>query len=729
MENYNNSAEFISGKIVSKKTLDGSSFWERCFPYDTFFIFTIKDTEGNLYECFSSNDADIGDEVTALSCRKVNGTDSAVIIDTALKEIINHNENFIEYLAHRFNHDYIFDRSKNTVFRIESDRDDIEEKLSSEVGNGKFINATIESCRPKDLRSFCKAYFIVDFPSGNANETLHFKFSQFLDYETSLHTEIIIYVYKGRDGLLHFMPIAPCFSDFILSLNEEKRLFIEKFFGSPEFKVIGRLLNESGKNLFIEGNTLKVIVTSTALGTVVGRNHYRSRALSVFQPNYSHYDIDLYVNVNQPVSIGTILDAVIKKNKIGKYIFSHEKKREKKTAELAETPVTEHKTDENISGDDSSSEMYLDNVETLLTVHDGETLIVKSTENSKFNTNNFNAALTNGTLWGIHFDVLDWISTLKFATHNLLFRLMIADILPHDISALTPSQLNSLERMKTSKLVQQTICETDKDGNTFEFQKDRIVRAYFKPINNLIDKLEKLGLVETMRFSMEDLGSNYISKILVITHQGRNLLNALERTPRPFDSFFGVTPPRVIKKRLAANHLLVTYLSVLKEHFPVTIKDVEFTPSLITKNEEEFFRAGFLMTLHNENGDELKIICEAVRNTAGITKSFDELEINEKIPRILRTLNIIAAENKKNFCLSLVTTSFEEMNKISEFVYSSIKEEGESFSDRVHVFLSYDELLTDNELTNTHFELDKTSGNIKRIENLTERFKNLTAES
>lgn len=720
MDKFNSSIVIFKGTVIKEIHTDQTSFWKKFFWQDLFFVYEIKDDENRSFECISAVKLEIGSVCEAISCRNVNGTDTAVRVEDNIKEKLCVSENFIEFFTYRFNNDFIRDREKSGVFNITADCDDIEAKIKNHIGKGKFIQAIIEGCRAKSARSFCKAYFRAEIPDEIGN-TIRFKLELFLDYEASIHSSILIYIYTGRDGLLHYLPVAPRFSRFLLSKFKGNISDLEDFFSSFEFKAIGRLLSESGKFLFEEGSTLKAVITSSVLGTVSGRNHYRSRPISAYSPYHGPYDVDLYVN--HAVELGAVVEATLKKNSIGKFIFSNDKKKDKKP-EAWEDPL---RSEKNIEAEEqsyvASMESPFDNIENLLTVHAGEKLLIKSSQNSKFNTDNFYAALTSGSLWSLHFDVMHYISTLKYATHNMIFRLICAGIIPHDTLGLTEIQQNLLKKLSEAQILQKTVTGLDDDGNITEITKDCTIRGYFTALNHFIDRLERLALVETMRFSTDEEEKGFISRVLVVSSHGHGLLDSMERTGRPFDAFFGVTPPKIIKKRLSANQLLVSFLCALKAHFPVTIKDVEFTPSLITKNEEEAFRADFLMNLKSENGNLLKIVCESVRNTAGITKDFDELEIKEKLPRILRTLFSIASDEKKPISLCLVATSFEEMQNTADRVFDEIKNNDESIKKYVHILLSYDEIIADTDLCDTLFELDSENGRLKRIPDCTQKFK------
>jgi len=236
-------------------------------------------------------------------------------------------------------------------------------------------------------------------------------------------------------------------------------------------------------------------------------------------------------------------------------------------------------------------------------------------------------------------------------------------------------------------------------------------------------KLQELGLIEAVGFRTRE-GSITSSKVLIITQQGANLLQALRRrSGSKFDNFAYLRSARQIKTVLSANQLAITYLQGLNRYCPIPMDHLQINPCIILRPEgatkDAVVRPGFtLLARKNPEHKGLLLVGESIRNTVGLSRELDDQNIREKIPRMLEIVRSSALLQDQHTVLTFIFTTYDEMMAYAGFIREALDKLAPA--EKFHLYLTYDLLLM-GELDGSHFRFHPETGAVERVPKLTEQ--------
>ena len=502
---------------------------------------------------------------------------------------------------------------------------------------------------------------------------------------------IRVFVCRGWEEVncLHVMPLSNDFSRWYGRLEERQQRAFSAFVSSVGCRVIGQALYYSGKNgMKADEGTIRVMFHSTFEPLQpISMARFPEQIKIKFKTTTRHFAGDiLTVQVNRSESGN--LRCVERRAQFGGGDSA---------GNLNDNgnSLTGTAPDEEV--DDGGNGV----ITGLFLYREAEIMAAAEQKTPKFDVNTFQTKVMEGRIGPLQYDLIEMIGCYQYATTNMLYRLVLSGYLPTNPYELSPAQTELVAMLRPQEC--KTPCSVLEGDSIYEMQLTRTSQEFVA----LMKELQQSGLVAAKRFKAPRRQPTN-TNVLVLRDAGGKLMRALRRNGTKVDEFAFAYPVRWIKEILSVNQLNVVYICALNQRYAV---DPDIKMQKVLSAADCHARFGYCMTLRSrQNNAEVDFLGESVRNTVGASKACDDMDINEKMPRLLHVANELSKENEKHTVLTVVYASYDEMKERARDlweVYSQMDR-----SEYFHLYLTYD-MLTAGSLEGMHFVFDET-GALKR---------------
>ncbi len=669
---------FENGTVVGNSTESGNVF-KLPKALGKYYTTKVELESGTVVNCYSFSSYCAEDSVNGFTLRKINDVLSGVIIDENLTDF---DEGFSEYESFMLCQNY---RSLRQEAKV-SDEGFVREYIKQNSG-AYLVKSTVKTCIANNIKAkrfkYCRSELVAPF--GNCNIKIT---NCPIDYYVDNNEQIYVYFYIDFKEQLHILPIAKCFNRLI----DENYENVVKLLSDKNFLLAGFTLFESQKGKWKTDEKVRIIITSTAInGKGKGEQCY-ARAISMYPENANEIDFDaVYYCELTPPAVGTVFEAYIKSD--------HSFRKQPRIIENSGNDREKFK----VSFSDDA-----------LTVKEKD---VFSVAPGKFDNYEFESAVKRGDIGTLHYDVLNWIGILGFATEMDILRLILNGIIPENAESLSKEQ---------RKTVSELINESNTVSAEFADQERRIVNYnnYFGFIlpKKIINKLSGQGLINKACFSTGNK-KDKTATILYITKMGRELLAVLGKNKVKCDSYAVLRTPLYVKRILASNQLLNSLLDAFCKWGEFQYEDVSVLPTVILDTSEteetDLARVGFSVDI-TKNDNTVTFMGDAVRNMVGLSKNLDRKNMEDKIPRMFNVISNLAKNTGNHNVLILTFVSYEEI----ELWLKNMSDALEKYADSeyFHFYITYDGL-TRGDITGGLFEIK--DGQLTSVSNVEEEIQRL----
>ncbi len=560
------------------------------------------------------------------------------------------------------------------------------------------------------------------FPTLLKNHSSNVKFKTNLNFNTDIDDKIYFLNYIENENS-HLFSIHPLFSCWISSLEKSHP---DNFEALKEF-LTSELFIFMGKNLRIsKSNYDSLHFGGIYRAVIVDSSKHLAQLLSIGRPEKMHLTVFPYIP-NDKITV-TDNDAVtveaIEQNgetilKIVNLIIKHEKRENK-------SPQKEGSRKEKI--------VLPDDLSGLFAVRENE--YCQQIDRSGFFPAELCSSIENGSIHGLHFEILNWIGLLNYSTNQFIFRLIQCGMIPEYPHELSYKGQNDLQNIKNQVvfldriLIEKNTVETPR---TISYPTRATVSDKLKLI---VSKLER-GMVSTGKFTNKgNNATGSTSNILLLTQNGCNILREQSRGEYRANTFGYLYNTIRIKQILSSNQLMIaffeTFLNQLnfengKCKFSIPLNQIKTNNFIYTKNASSPTRIGFEITIKNNQQKNIIVFGESIRNTCGPSAEFDRSNIEEKYPRLLKTANQYAMEKQEPVILCFVFTNYNEMCFYSERIYAEQEKLFNETPKQCALYFTYDDtILGGND--NTFFKMvsaeDGSGNKLELIDNFVQEMSN-----
>ena len=668
---------FEVGTVVENSTDSGSVF-KLPKALGRYYATKVELKDGTIATCYSFSSYSAGDIVCGFTLREINNVLCGVIIDNGLLDSDENFEGFSEYESFMLYQNF---QKPNREAKI-SDEDFVKQYLEQN-GGVCLVKSSVKECVINNVKAkrfkYCKSKIVVPF--GNCNIEIT---NCPIDYYVETDETIYVYFYIDCKGELHVFPIAKCFNHVIYKKFE----IILKLLSDQNFLLAGFILFESQKGKWKIDEKVRIMITSEAIkGKGQGKQCY-ARAISMYPNNKDEIEFDgTFFYESTPTEKGEIFEALIKSD----YTFKKQ-----------------------VNTNNEERKVRVCFTDDALTVKEKD---VFSVELQKFYNHEFEFAVQNGVIGTLHYDVLNWIGILGFATEMDILRLILNGIIPENAESLSKEQ---------RKTVSELINESNTVSAEFADQEKRTVNYndYFGFIlpKKIINKLSGQGLINKACFSTGNK-KDKSDTILYITKIGRELLAILGKNKVKCDSYAVLRTPLYVKRILASNQLLNSLLDAFCKWGEFQYEDVSVLPTVILDTSEteetDLARVGFSVDI-TKNDNTVTFMGDAVRNMVGLSKNLDRKNMEDKIPRMFNVISNLAKNTGNHTVLILTFVSYEEI----ELWLKNMSDALEKYADSeyFHFYVTYDGL-TRGDITGGLFEIK--DGQLTSVSNVEEEIQRL----
>ncbi len=701
-----NHISFFQGTVTQAPST-AEAFFQRYVTAKPCYYALVQPVPGSSLEqpvlCCSQTAFLPGDTVFGIYCCHIDGTPTGICLpkdyciflekDTAIAEA------FLEYEAYRY-----------CLFRFSGARNGIWPKVFASGSLLKYaasarkplLHATVVSMARTDdnrERKTTNRYSANLSLAGPKKypDSIPTAFTAEIDHPVEKGQNVLFLVYvEPKERSTRLLSIPSLFSDWILSLNSATEYpLLETLLQSELFHLIGILLRKTMSRLPLPQDDpwVRILVTDPKLGTARALSLGRRERMHWTEFPYRHTEAVqpgcLYTAQLLPQGDDFILDSL--------------------------TPIHWERAEQSFPNDvlDEEADPEDSRAMPLLTVRETEKCLRASpgTEKNHFNSSSFYWAVENGTLNTLHFEVLDWIGFLKYATGQLIARLFWCGYIPRNMNELSEAQKARIHTIRSETKMLSKVLQEGDTARTVSFT---LRNSSSNHVKKMADQLVKFGLAETGVFS-DGADAVAVARIYLPTEFGCNLLRAQRRSGRNFDTFAYMRDPRHIKQILSGNQLMVAFLETLRETHTIHQKELKIDTYVMTnapdeKEEHVVARLAFTMAVRKKEDEKQKVIvlAESIRNTTGLSKELDEMSIVEKIPRLLYVANRHTKDTGCPVVLSYVFTTYDEMCRWAQAISEQRKQLADN-DDNLHIVYTYDTAIL-GQGANSFFTFDDASG-------------------
>ncbi|MBO7208459.1 MAG: hypothetical protein J6V58_01835 [Clostridia bacterium] len=669
---------FEDGTVLENST-DSGNIFRLPKTMGKYYATKVELKGGTVAVCYSFSRYNAGDIVRGFTLRKINDVLSGVIIDGYSSEFDETFICFAEYESFMLCQDY---KAVKKLQEVKVSDEDFVKQHLKQNRDVCLIKSNIRSCAVNNIKAkrykYCRSKILVPFGSRDIEIT-----NCPVDYYLDNNEQIYVYFYLDQKEQLHVLPIAKCFNRLI----DENFETVLKLLSDKNFLLAGYTLFESQKGKWKTDEKVRIMITSEAIkGKGQGEQCY-ARAISMYPENANEIDFDaVYYCELTPPSVGTIFEAYIKSD--------HSFRKQPRIIENSEFDREKFKV------------CFCDDA---LVVKEKE---VFSVAPGRFDNYEFESAVKRGDIGSFHYDVLNWIGILGFATDMDILRLILDGIIPEDADSLSQNHRNMCDGI---------INETYPASAEFYDDQKRTVSyneyfGYLLP-KKVINKLSVLGLINKAMFVTKN-SKDKSYRMLFITKMGQDLLAVLEKNKLRHDSLAILRTPQYIKRNLASNQLFHSFMGAFTKWGEFKYDNVLVFPTKVFKlperEEPEVARVGFSVDI-TKNDNTVTFMGDAVRNMTGLTKNLDKHNMEDKMPRLINVINNIAKNNNTHTVLTLTFVSYEEIQLWLKDMSDALKMYADS--EYFHFYITYDGL-TRGDITSGLFEIK--DGQLTSVSNVEE---------